>query len=74
MHNFFSTAVFCFSFIKLQQLDHGVFEYLTKGALRSAVFVQFSSACTVHSAHRGYVFDSQYLLASYSRMPNPLPP
>ena len=40
-----------FFFIKLQQLDHGAFDYLTKGTLRSADFAQFSSVCALHSAH-----------------------
>ena len=43
-----------FFFIKLQQLDHGVFDYLTKGTLRSADFAPFSSVCarcTAHTAH-----------------------
>ena len=37
-----------FSFMKLQQLDHGAFQYLTKGTLLSADFGQFSSVCAVH--------------------------
>jgi hypothetical protein len=43
-----------FFFIKLQQLDRGVFDYLTKGTLRSADFAQFSSVCAVHSAHSAH--------------------
>ena len=43
-----------FFFIKLQQLDHGAFDYLTKGTLRSAEFAQFSSVCAVESAHSAH--------------------
>ena len=76
IHNFLSISVFFAPPFFFLQLDHGVFEYLTKeGTLRSTDFAQFSSVahertfqCAYHSfratAHLGATLKKTELFSS----------